>query len=448
MLPIIISKQNVKMDSHRIMEEWLGNQGLCHVVNHISRFLDAKSLAQCRLVSHSWRDLIDNDRPWWIFQLELIQTKEKTFVAYDEDNNKKPLTTTIMARFPRWIVFSEEFSRKQRIARLKIMVNEMWTYFKDEKVECECPLLYAVKSSNTNFVQLLIDCNIDLKIKCDHDMNPMHYACKFGNFEMVQMLIKHFESFEPTSVSSYGQTIFHMAAQQPDHRVPKLILDTFKFETIRDNSGGTIIHYAVVFGPKETIQFLLESHQKIGFNLEARTEVGDTILHLACEYRDIEIVDFVFNALEAINSDIDFDTTQNDNGEFPLHCACVNKDSDVAMQLFERFPQKINTLDHIGCNWLHHACWFGHLKLIKWIAENPIGKNIDFNASSQTGKTPIHYACLQGEIEVVKFLLEISKEKGIDVEKKTANQSTPKDLAKRKGHQDIVELLDRWLWDN
>ena len=59
-----------------IMEELLENEGLDFIVKNISSFLDAKSLAQCRLVCQSYRNLIDNDRQWLIFQLEHIQKQK------------------------------------------------------------------------------------------------------------------------------------------------------------------------------------------------------------------------------------------------------------------------------------------------------------------------------------------------------------------------------------
>ena len=69
-----------------------------------------------------------------------------------------------------------------------------------------------------------------------------------------------------------------------------------------------MLHSAVVYGPKETIEFLIESRHTLGINIEERTNDGRTILHIACWKRDIEFVDLVHNALEEINSDNDFDT--------------------------------------------------------------------------------------------------------------------------------------------
>ena len=110
------------------MEEFLTNPGLCHIVRNISSFLDPKSLAQCRRVCHSWKDLIDNDRPWLVFQLQHIHGKEKTFGA----EGKPKVKDTIAKRFPEWSAFIQKVSRKQNIQRLKETVRHMWPYFNDE----------------------------------------------------------------------------------------------------------------------------------------------------------------------------------------------------------------------------------------------------------------------------------------------------------------------------
>ena len=178
------------------MKELLENAGLCHLVRHLSSFLDVKSLAQCRLVSQAWRDLIENDRPWWIFQLEHIQTKEKMFVE-----GKKPFKSTIMARFPKWTGFTKEFSRNQRIVRLKKLVEEMWIYFNDDKVQCECPLLYAVE---IDVVRLLLeqpeDKEIDLRVVDQEGFTPLNYAWMEAQLPVIMVLLFNYIKLYLTSL--------------------------------------------------------------------------------------------------------------------------------------------------------------------------------------------------------------------------------------------------------
>ena len=136
------------------MEEFLANPGLYHVVRNISSYLDPKSLAQCRVICHSWKDSIDNDRRWLIFQLKHIHDQEKTFVNYFVKDEPK-VKSAIKARFPKWNAFIEEVSRRQNIPILKEIVNGMWIYFKDESVKFNRnPLHHAVAKSDIGFVQL------------------------------------------------------------------------------------------------------------------------------------------------------------------------------------------------------------------------------------------------------------------------------------------------------
>ena len=60
------------------MEQFLASPGLYHIVTNISRNFDAKDLAKCRLVSQAWKDIVDNDRNWWIFQLEHMKIKKRS----------------------------------------------------------------------------------------------------------------------------------------------------------------------------------------------------------------------------------------------------------------------------------------------------------------------------------------------------------------------------------
>ena len=130
------------------MEKLLTNPGLCHIGRNISHYLDPKSLAQCRVVCHSWKNSIDNDRQWLIFKLEHIHKQEKTFIDYDEEDKEERVKSSISSSFPEWNAFIEEVSKRQNIPVLKEFVNFMWIYFNDESMDYYCnPLHSAVEYS-------------------------------------------------------------------------------------------------------------------------------------------------------------------------------------------------------------------------------------------------------------------------------------------------------------
>ena len=67
---------------------------------------------------------------------------------------------------------------------------------------------------------------------------------------------------------------------------------------------------AVQYGSKGTTESLLKLRQKLGINIEERTNTGTTILHLACKHRDMDIVNLVHKALKDINSNINTNAFQ------------------------------------------------------------------------------------------------------------------------------------------
>ena len=418
------------------MDTILDNPGLNHIVKLISSHLNPKSLAQCRLVCKSWRDLIDNHRTWMVFQLDHIKNKEKYFFDYEKE---KTLKKKLSKSFPEWNTVIEQMSKKQNLRRLEEFVKHMWTYFNDNRMSYHTnPLHDAAAKSNLEFVQLLIDCGINLGMKNPCGSTPLHYACQQGNIEMVQLLIKYSTIDDAYAKGGSARTIFHFAAENSDVQVLKLILDTFKFEDLRDKHGYTMLLCAVESGPKETIEFLLESRHKIGFNTEDRTSSGKTILHIACEQRDIEVIDPILKYIEDNNIDIDLDTG-DDIGHTPLHFSLANKKNHfslwnkksnpaVPIHLLKRLPtSKINDLELHGMNLLHCASKVGNVEFLKSVFEDPYF-DIDVDCVDINGKTPLHHACLCGHFEAVKFLIKTYKSNGIDINAKDNNQQTAEEL--------------------
>ena len=431
------------MEHFNIIEKLLSNHGLLHVGENILSLLNANNLGQCRLVCTSWRNFIDNYRPWLILQLSYIHTHEKSYIDYSVKGSPK-IKATIQNRFPEWTDFILQSSKTQCISRLKIIVKELWKYFKNEsESKNKCPFHTAVAKSKVGFVQMLIDCGIDLEMKSPKGWTSLHMACMYSNIEMVAMLTKNMPTFNAKSRTIAGETIFHMAVENDDPRVLQLMLDTYRFENIKDENGWTILHTAAYCGPKNTLLLLLELLQKIGLNIDERTNKGGTVLHIACKYREIEIVDLVFNVLEKSNSAINFDTPDNWL-EKPLHYACQNIDFDTAIQLLARNPERLNDLGReLGrirwARWhvVHYACYYENLDLLRYVSENL--KFDNFNVVDDNEMTPLHVACYFGKFEAAKFLLD----KRVDIGKKAyQGLFTAEDLAEIKGHKGIKNLFN------
>ena len=58
------------LTSYVKLDDLVHNPGLEHIAAQIFKYLDPKSLGQCRAVSKGWKSFIDNDKYWWIQVLE------------------------------------------------------------------------------------------------------------------------------------------------------------------------------------------------------------------------------------------------------------------------------------------------------------------------------------------------------------------------------------------
>ena len=352
------------------MKEFLENPGLDHIAIHISRHLDPKSLASCRLVSHSWRNLIDNDRPWLVFQLNHIQNTEKSFIDCNTIQIKGPtLKSTIAKRFPEWTSVIEQFTKRQKIIKLQGFVEQMWIYFKDdEMIFYTNPLHDAARKSNITFVELLINAGVDLSMKNPTGSTPFHYACQQGNIEMVELLLKNQPKYDISlDVQNAGFNPLRFAIQNVDN--PDVAIYLLKMCPLMinfvDQRGGHTLHHACIYGHLEFVKHVCENS---GFNIY------------------FDVVD--------------------GTGMTPLHYICRRGDLDLLKYLFEISDLHLdfNVLDNSGITPMVHAAQNGHLKVVKYLIEN-IRVDVDFNVVID-GHDPFQYICLGGKFEVVKYFLE------------------------------------------
>ena len=101
------------------MDKFLANPGHHTIVRHLSSFLDANSLAQCRLVCKPFKEIIDSDRQWLIVQVEHIHQKEERIPRIHA-------RISIESLFPLWTSFIRKLS-KNAILPILSEVDEVTT---------------------------------------------------------------------------------------------------------------------------------------------------------------------------------------------------------------------------------------------------------------------------------------------------------------------------------
>ena len=504
-----------KIEPQPYLEDLANNQGLSHLVNHIFGYLEVQDLAKCRIASRSLKNVVDNHKQWWILQLENIRKTPTIFVDY-KANGKPSIEGMIEDKVPNWKITNDHFAKHESTERLRTYVTYMLDYFNSRTKSRSSPFLYAVARGHVNFVQLLINTptdfnqrdvsgytalrrachknhieilqllincsdkkNIDFNAKDNKGHTLFHAACKNANVGAVELIVNQVTSknIDIFQLAKDKLDIFHFAVCNPDPKVPKYIFEKFKdsFCETKDIDGWSVLHYAIRYGKKETIDYLLASRSKLGIKIDAKTNRGNNALHIACQYNRIDILKSLLKCLEIDKCEVDLHTPNNfgmtpihyafkngnlktvkfimnmkadamavsHNGTNVLHFAASNPNLNVLKYLLQSCPELIDKTTNTKETLLHSACEKGHLENVKMLFKCSKFKLFDAK-ETQHGMTPLHFASYFEHEKIVLFMLEQSEQKSIGVQKKDNNGQTAKELAKRRGSTKVLDAFELW----
>ena len=227
-------------------------------------------------------------------------------------------------------------------------------------------------------------------------------AIKGGEIEKCRQFFynPNIKAWELKDENNY--TVLHFSAFKNNYDLTLLILEEIKkglginsskkiseFINEKNKEGITALHYSVINGNIAIFKLL----KKYGANLEAVTNTGKNIMHIAAESNQPSMMIYLYlNEAQDISS-------VDENGSTPLHWACYYKAEEC-----------VNYLLHL---------------------------NADINAQDKENFTPLNIAVSNNKVSLVKLLLR----KGAD--KKIANKynQLPIDIAKKKHYAKIMKIL-------
>ena len=184
-----------------------------HISEKIFENLDIKSLENCRVVSKSWQECIDNRDILWI----------------------------------------------------KIAKNE----------EGNMAFQLACKKSHSKVAKVLIqksaELNIDLNAKDQYVRTAFHYACIWGHSDIAEMLMQKSAEFniDLNAKDEDGMTAFHLACSRGRKNIVEMIIDKGKSCKIdlteKDSLGRTGFQHAKDYGDNDVVNIIKERMPNIAF---------------------------------------------------------------------------------------------------------------------------------------------------------------------------------------
>ena len=120
------------------------------------------------------------------------------------------------------------------------------------------PLHSAACWGDSEIVQVLLDCNLDVNARSDFNQTPLHFALEYwtpGHFKAVRLLLEN--GADPNARESDGSTPLHVASEFGGTvQVARLLLKYGADVDALDRHSRTAFQVASVEGRDEMMKFL------------------------------------------------------------------------------------------------------------------------------------------------------------------------------------------------
>ena len=307
----------------------------------------------------------------------------------------------------------------------------------------------ACQWADVNTVNYLInDQKCDRNIQNAKFNTPLHIACLWRSLSITRVLLEQKCSINIPNkkgvtaqyipLNDNGDLLLHIACQWGDVDIVRyLIIDEKCDINLQNAKFNTPLHFACYQKLLDIIKILLEMRcstripNKKGETAQDIPLYGDYLLHIACQWGDMEIVRYLITD-EKCNPNV-----QNSaSGNTPLHTAAKYGQNDIIVQLLLSKECNPNFQNKDGDTALHTAAKYGQDDTIVQLLSC---KECDITAQNKDGNTPLHIAVRYNITPAISKLLT-NKQCNPNVENKDGN--TPLHTAARYGQEDtIVQLV-------
>jgi ankyrin repeat protein len=245
------------------------------------------------------------------------------------------------------------------------------------------PLTYACMKNKPEIVKYLVDIGAKLDVHNEEDgYTPLHYAIWNNYFEIVKYLVDN--GANVNVIEGEGETPLDLACKINIFKLVKYLVEK-EADVTKLSLYHSLTNY-YKYNSNNSFQifkYLVDN----GGNVKAKYRDDDTLLQIACRYKNIEMIEYLVDKGADVNS-------KNSYGNTPLSDACVN----------------------------------GTLEIVKYLVE----KGAKVNAKNKDNKTPLELAHQKGHTEIVDFLTNIIRLKYIDFKKNIARGGGKIRKTKRK----------------
>jgi ankyrin repeat protein len=260
-------------------------------------------------------------------------------------------------------------------------------------------LLYlAVKFGNEQIVRVLLEegAQTDAISSVHNKQSPLHLAVKSNSRDVVDLLLKRGAS--PDIMDRYRNTPLHLAADTGSSPIADLLLKHGADVNFFDNFGRTPLHFAATKGHTSVLELLLDRNAVIN----RRDKFGNT--PLSCTKYGTKS----YKLLSTKGATTDRTTIRRPSAQevssytsYPLHWVSFTGQVERIDQLLSD-GWSINQIDDTRRTPLYKAITKKHLKLVEMLIE----RGADINIADSNHIPPLSRAINKNDYEMTDLLLK------------------------------------------
>ena len=284
-------------------------------------------------------------------------------------------------------------------------------YFTVGNKEGDTPLHLAARENRTSMISQLLpneQCNPNILNKDGN--TPLHIAVKENRTSMISQLLAN-EQCNPNVKNMNGDTPLHIGCWRKFFSIIKLLLQNKSSTNIPNKKGKTaqdiplnedgdcLLHIACEWGDVDIVKYLV-TDERCNLNVQSYTS-ENTPLHIAAKYgQDVTIAQLLSYRECDPNA-------QNKEGDTSLHLAARENRKCAISQLLNSKQCNPNVLNHDHLTPLVTAIKHNNPKVAIALLQH---SKCDPILCDSHGNTPLHLACIRGQthpemVKVAKQLL-------------------------------------------
>lgn len=287
-----------------------------------------------------------------------------------------------------------------------------------DAVSWSTPLINAVQKNDMNMVQLLLDAGADTELVANGSTALLE-SIAAGNEQMYKLLIDNGADVNGPQ-SQVKASPLHWAITHNDGDFIKYLVESGADINLRDAGGTTPLNASIYNSNMDYMKTLIE----LGADLSSFTKKGEPLLFHLIILKKYDFMD----VLLASGSD---PLLENPRGISIYEFCTASGDSKALEVLLKYLPhEKASTV-------LGDALIVSMYKIDSTSASRLIECGADVNHLNREGISPLIASVIEGDIGNVRLLLDA----GADVELRVRNNMTALKYAEDKGKDEILSLL-------